>query len=54
MTKVYVYKVDGQIIGVSGSYQNAINGIGWIEEDADDPEIHQWMTDHKVISAYTD
>jgi hypothetical protein len=52
MSTVYVYKINGVIIGISGSQQNSMNGIEWIEMEADDPEILQWMIDHDVRAPY--
>lgn len=52
MSKVYVYKVDDEIVGISGSLQRPMNKIEWAEMEAEDPEILQWMTDHDVRAPY--
>jgi hypothetical protein len=53
MSTVYVYRVNDEIVGISGSPQSAINAIDWVEKDADDPEVLQWMIDHQVRAPYT-
>jgi hypothetical protein len=53
MSIVYVYLIDDQIIGISASPQNPMNDIDWVEKDADDPEVVQWMIDHQVRAPYT-
>lgn len=52
MNIVYVYIIDDQIIGISASPQNPMNGISWVEMDAEDPRILQWMIDHGIVAPF--
>lgn len=53
MSSVYVYIISENIVGISASPQATMNGIEWVERDADDPEILQWMIDHNIRAPYS-
>ncbi|QLO42314.1 hypothetical protein HV198_13875 [Citrobacter freundii] len=48
MSAVWVFKVDGKIVGVSWSPQEPLSGISWIKANEDDAEIVEWLVEHKV------
>ncbi|MFK0088732.1 tail fiber assembly protein [Pseudomonas sp. NPDC090755] len=47
MSIVYVYVVDGAIVGISGSPQSPMNEIEWVEMEDSDPVVVQWLEARK-------
>lgn len=47
MSIVYVYVVEGAIVGLSGSPQHPMNDIEWQEMEDSDPAVVQWLAAQK-------